>query len=181
MLPDSIRSTLLALGQKLREDKRARMLLCCALALLLLAAGLHLRPEKAQEEAPTQARASPTQESDEARLCALLSAVRGAGKVRVMLTYSEGPQTVFAAAQEQEASQNDREGSRSKERRDPVVVKSDDAQTGLVERTLSPVVQGVAVVCEGGGDPVVRAQIIAAVSALFSLNSNHISVAVMAS
>ena len=37
-------------------------------------------------------------------------------------------------------------------------------------------VTGAAVVCEGGGDPVVRERIVQTVSALFSLKSNHISV-----
>ena len=39
-----------------------------------------------------------------------------------------------------------------------------------------PKVSGAAVVCEGGGDPVVRAFVVETLSALLGIKSNHISV-----
>ena len=49
-------------------------------------------------------------------------------------------------------------------------------KTGL----LNPKVMGVAVICEGGEDPIVRERIYSLISALFDINTNSISVTVMA-
>ena len=179
MTTEKLKQTLQALLNRLKTDKRALVLLCAAALLLLAIVGADLHTGK---KAKSQAEAAPApaaQESDEARLCALLESIRGAGKTRVMLTYSEGEKTVYACAAD---SENEQSGAsfRSREKRDPVLLKGGDGQSGLVERTLSPVVQGVAVVCEGAGDPAVRARIVAAISALFSLGANHIIVAEMA-
>ena len=54
--------------------------------------------------------------------------------------------------------------------------KNGQEESGLVVREDYPAVTGAAVVCEGGGDPVVRERIVRTVSALFNLKSNHISV-----
>ena len=167
--------------EKFRSDKRAAILLAVGLALLLVLCLSDLHSSKNPKTDVEQPSVITDQQSDEARLCALLSCIRGAGAAEVMITYSEQTQFVFAAAQDSETESGQNGQQRSKEKRDPVILKGGESQTGLVERTLSPKVQGVAVVCKGASDPVVRSQIVSAVSALYGLGINHISVAEMAS
>ena len=169
-----------ALFQKVKCDRRALLLLCIGCALLVFVSLVDFHGgKKAASESP-QPVAAAAEESDEQRLQRLLSSIKGAGRVEVMLTYSEQTQTVYAAETERDDEQSETGRTRRKEKSNPVLLKGGDGQSGLVERMLAPKVQGVAVVCAGAADPLVRAQIIAAVSALFSLNSNHISVAALA-
>ncbi len=181
MTPETIKEAGLDLLKKLKADKRAVLLLCAAIVLLLLIGLSELHAAKEDKQEPQQTETVAEVQSDEARLCALLRHIRGAGRAEVMITYSEQAQTVFAAASNSETETDAVNTVRTKEKRDPVVLKSGDRQTGLVERTLLPKVQGIAVVCEGASDPTVRTQIVSAVSALFGLGINHISVAEMAS
>ncbi len=165
--------------QRLKTDKRALALLCAAAVLLVLAAFLQTGKDQAKQPA-AHALSPPAAQSDEERLCALLSSIRGAGKTRVMITYSEGAQTVFAAESDRETSVGADGDTRTKAKSDPVILKNENGQSGLAERVIEPKVQGVAVVCAGASNTFVRTQIIAAVSALFAISTNHISVAEMA-
>ncbi len=167
--------------EKLKADKRAVILLAVGLALLLVLCLSDRHSSKNPKNDVAQPSVTTEQQSDETRLRALLSSIRGAGSAEVMITYSEQTQFVYAAAQDSETESGQNGQVRNKEKRDPVILKGGETQTGLVERTLSPKVQGVAVVCEGASDPTVRSQIVSAVSALFGLGINHISVAEMAS
>ena len=51
---------------------------------------------------------------------------------------------------------------------------------GLIETVYAPEVLGVAVVCTGGDDPTVQADITALVQALTDVGTHHITVAKMA-
>lgn len=165
----------------MNSDKRVIILLCVGTAVLLMLGVSDLRTAKQPKSELESASDCAEAPSDETRLRSLLSHIRGAGAAEVMITYSEQAQTVYAAATDRETESGQNGIYRSKEKNDPVLLKGDQAQTGLVERTLSPKVRGVAVVCEGASDPRVRSQIVSAVSALFGLGINHISVAEMAS
>ena len=43
-------------------------------------------------------------------------------------------------------------------------------------KSVYPEIKGVAVVCEGASDPVVREQIVSVITALFDISSKNISV-----
>ena len=120
-----------------------------------------------------------TAKQDEAavqtQLCDLLGAIEGVGAVRVMLRTASSGETVYAANTDGTAERRDAQTNK-KEKNSVVIVKNTQGESGLVVREDYPAVTGAAVVCEGGGDPVVRERIVRTVSALFSLKSNHISV-----
>lgn len=109
-----------------------------------------------------------TQEtSDTAReLENILSQVKGAGKVRVLLTRAQGEKTVY---------QTDRNGDGSNV--DTVVVTgSDRTQQGLIQQIDPPVFLGAVIVCQGGDDPAVRLAIVDAVSDATGLGADRITV-----
>lgn len=156
----------------LRQDKKLLFLLCGAAALLVV---LLLPNGEKRESTQTQPQQAAPAQTLEADLCALLGAIEGVGDVRVMLRTASSGETVYAANTDAAADTRDAQTS-SKEKNSVVIVKNAQGETGLVVGTTLPAVTGAAVVCEGGGDPVVRARVTETIHALFGLSTNHISV-----
>ena len=170
MKTDALKQTGERFAALLRQDKKAAVLLFAAAGLLvvLLVTGGSGRSKAQPQPEPADTAAQSTQQE----LCELLGAIRGVGKVQVMLQFASAGSTVYA----ENSDSTLQDGSGRKEKNNVVVIKSGQSESGLVVRKETPAVTGAAVVCEGGGDPVVRAQIVETVSALFRLTSNHISV-----
>ena len=156
----------------LKQDKKTALLLLGAAAFLLLR--LFTGGKKTDVPAPEPAEAMSAQALEQ-QLCDLLGAIEGVGAVRVMLRTASSGETVYAANTDGTAERRDAQTNK-KEKNSVVIVKNTQGESGLVVREDYPAVTGAAVVCEGGGDPVVRERIVRTVSALFSLKSNHISV-----
>lgn len=172
MKADALKRTGERIAALLRQDKKAAVLLFAALGLLLV---LLLTGGKGQSSAQPQPEPADTAaQTTQQELCTLLGAIRGVGRVQVMLQFASAGSTVYA--ENTDSTLQDGAGSGRKEKNNVVIIKSGQSESGLVVRKETPVVTGAAVVCEGGGDPVVRAQIVETVSALFRLKSNHISV-----
>lgn len=103
--------------------------------------------------------------SMEIRLTNILSQIRGAGKVSVMLTVAAGEETVF------------QEDTGSSGLTDTVTVTDKDRnQSGLVVQVLPPRYLGAVVVCQGADDPMVRLAIAETVSSLTGLGTDRISI-----
>ncbi len=114
-------------------------------------------------------------ERDKKELTQLLSDVAGAGKTRVMISYESSEEVVFVADTQTDTAEN-----KSDTKREYIIIDEGSDETGLVAKTIYPCVRGVAVVCQGGGNPIVKEQIISIVSALFDISTNKITVADMA-
>lgn len=105
---------------------------------------------------------------DTQQLCAqleeLLTMVKGAGQVKVLLTVAQGLQTVYQA---------DTNGTSV----DTVTVTDENRnETGLVQQINGPKYQGAIVLCQGADDPQVRLDITEAVSKITGLGANQIAV-----
>lgn len=112
-------------------------------------------------------------ENLEAEVEKLLSKVNGAGKVSVMLTYESDEEKIYATDTETEVQGENKSQNSSRH----IIVDSSSGETGLVVKTIYPEIRGVAIVCSGADNPVVRSEISALVSALFDIGSNRISIA----
>lgn len=105
-----------------------------------------------------------------------LENIKGAGKTKVILTFETYEETVYAYDKDEKHTSDG-----TKDYSDEyVIIDSGDAEAGLKLKILSPKIRGVAVICEGGDNPIIKEQITSALSALFDISSNNISVAVMA-
>lgn len=136
---------------------------------LVLAVGLLLMclPEGKTSESGQSASAPSVSAPDAAeQLEEILAQVDGAGKVKVLLTQSEGARTVY---------QTDR-GSDGVSVDTVIVTDADRAQQGLVSQIDPPVYLGAVIVCQGGGDPKVRLAIVEAVSDATGLGADRITV-----
>lgn len=173
MKPERWNAALRRVTDVLKQDKKTAFLLLGAAALLVLL--LCCGGKKTDVPAPEPASEAASAQALEQQLCDLLGAIEGVGAVRVMLRTASSGETVYAANTDGTAERRDAQTNK-KEKNSVVIVKNTGGESGLVVREDYPAVTGAAIVCEGGGDPVVRERIVQTVSALFSLKSNHISV-----
>ena len=160
------------------------------LAVLLLFAGIAalLLSEITSGKASVDADVSTTVDSVETdeyvegletRLTAIISAIDGAGKTKVMITLDSGSEDIYLHDYDY-GENSDSSGKNSLERKDEyVIVDGSEGEQGIVVRIAEPKVRGVAVVCQGAGSELVRSQIIEAVTALLDISSARVSVAKM--
>ena len=140
--------------------------------LLVVLAGLSLMalPEGKKAEAEPEAAApqTETRQDLQAELEEILGKIQGAGRVQVLLTQREGPQTVY---------QTDEDSKDSGVRSDTVLLNgADRSQTGLVRQVNPPTYLGAVIVCQGADSASVRLAIAQAVSSVTGLTTNKITV-----
>ena len=101
-------------------------------------------------------------------LAAILSQIKGAGRVEVLLTEAKGAETMY---------QSDENSGSDTQRQDTVIISgSDRSQNGLVRQINPPSYLGAIVVCQGADSAAVRLAIVQAVSSVTGLGSDHITV-----
>lgn len=101
----------------------------------------------------------------------IIGSIEGVGKCKVMLTLKNTNESVYAKNSEESSD----ESSYSKNY-EYVLYDGQDGETPVLIKQYFPQIQGVAVVCEGGGNTLVREQVINAVSSLFNISTSKISV-----
>lgn len=115
----------------------------------------------------------------EERITSIISSIDGAGATRVMITLESGNEDVYLHNYDY-GEDVDSSGAGNRELRDEyVIVNAENGEKGIVVRVEEPEIRGVAIVCEGGGNSYVRAEIIATVTALLNISSARVSVAKM--
>ena len=108
----------------------------------------------------------------EQKLETILSAMEGAGRVRVLLTEAQGEQQHFQMDQDKRQS-----GDSGDLKTDTVIITAQDrSQQGLIQRTDPPVYRGAVVLCQGADSARVRLAVVEAVAAVTGLTSDKISV-----
>ena len=149
--------------------------------ILLLGLILMVLPGKAQKQPlPEATEAAPEQVSSlaitEERLSGLLSKIRGAGAVEVMLSLRSGEQVEYQS----DVSQQWEEGSQQRQESNTVLYSSGSGvQSALVRRVEAPVYQGAVVVCQEADDPAVKLAIVESVSSVTGLGADQITVVKM--
>ena len=152
----------------LEKYKYALLVLAVGVVLLLLPTGGGGGEKKAAPGSETVAEAFDL-EAFEEKLAGTLSAVDGAGEVRVVLTLAGGSRQVLA--QDREV---DGDGGQTSE---TVTLGRGSGEQGVVPlQTLAPSFRGALVVCPGGDDPAVRLRLTQAVASLTGLGSDHIAI-----
>ena len=101
----------------------------------------------------------------------LLSSIDGVGRCRVMITLKSSAESVYA----KNTQENKNEGSYSGSY-EYVLYDGSDGESPVLLKEYLPDVQGVAIVCDGADNTVVRENVVNSVSALFNLSVSKISV-----
>ena len=107
----------------------------------------------------------------ENRLTTVISSIDGVGKCRVMITLENTSESVYAVNRDSRL-----DNSVSDTNDEYVIYDSDKGKRPVLIKEYFPKVQGVTVVCSGGDNSLVREKIISAVTALFNIPSNRVSV-----
>lgn len=110
-------------------------------------------------------------ESLEKETAEIISSIEGAGVCKVMLTLKNTNESIYAENNEEDV----KEGSFSK-KNEYVLYDEGNGDSPLLIQQKFPQVQGVAVVCSGGDNTVVRENIIKCISALYDIPSTRINV-----
>ena len=136
--------------------------------LLMLGVLLMLLPKKQETEPEAPVSVPDSVDSLEEDLARILTRIRGAGRVEVLLTEYAGTETLY---------QTDADRTADSLREDTVVVSDRErGESGLVRQVIPPRYMGAVVVCQGGDNPAVKLAILEAVSRATGLKSNQISV-----
>ena len=111
----------------------------------------------------------------ERRLVNALKHVEGVGKVKVMITVNSSKEAVVNKDSPYEQSSSEKEKT-VKEDEQTVLVEENGKKVPYVIKEVEPVVEGVVVVAQGGGNDIIKNQIVEAVSVLFHISSYKVKV-----
>lgn len=171
-----------------------KLILLVAAGVLLVVIALPTPKEESKEKASVENSTVAEQSEEAYRQCvkenleALLSKISGAGQVSVMITWQTTSEKVIKEDSQYEKSSVKQEGENGQrtdseeirnQKNSIYITDSEGNQIPYVVKELTPVVSGVAVVAEGGGDAKVAAEIVNTVEALFQLPANKIAVSKM--
>ena len=187
------RTPLGTFSERFRTDKRLRYAAYAAIAavaLLLYAVGTE-RFSCAARAAPASMQSAVEQTASrdalEVRLIEVLSKIRGAGKVDVLVTYETTGEIVTAVSSRTDEEVRDAiAGQDSSSQRsvstvtEPALVKNEAGQTPIVLSEKEPTVRGVIVVAEGAAQLSVRRDLQNAVRAVTGAAISKIEVFEMA-
>jgi len=120
----------------------------------------------------------------EEKLAKILSEIQNAGDVKVMISYQTGVETVPLIDTKDsntitEESNND-SARRTEQNSVETSIIFNQEKSGnrvpYISKTIMPVVEGVIVTCDGGGNELVRANIIKAVTVITGVSPNKVQV-----
>lgn len=175
------------------RDKHTWLVLGLFGALLLVIAMPAGSPKTQEEDAGADASAGGQEETEapgtqedagevaalERRLEETLSLVDGAGRVRVMITLKDnGARVVEKDTSRQTGAGLSGEGT-TEVSESSVFERTGDGEQPFVSNELTPQVEGVLVVAEGGGDSLVKQNILQSIMSLFPLEAHKITIVKM--
>ena len=115
-----------------------------------------------------------------------LENIDGVGDVKVMVSFESGEENIYAQQEKSDNQTNTNsdekkqsENSHNTTENEYIIIKNSGGESALIEKTLQPVIQGVAVVCEGADDIVVIAAVTNSISAVLNVPSHKICVTKM--
>lgn len=122
----------------------------------------------------------------EDRVCEVLGQIKGAGKVRVMINFSDSGEIVTATTNNSsidKTTDTSTSGNRTTESKtdniSPVIIQKDGEDTPLIVKEIAPDVLGVVVVAEGADNVAVRINLLQAVQTLLNVDSNRVEIFTM--
>ncbi len=182
---ESIAARVAAALQKNKKLEIGVYALIVALIVLLyfstiMPAKKDARTANAEQDA---AISTSVEQETETRLAGVLSNIKGAGHVEVMITYETGPELVTAMSVDTNSNRSTTsdDGHESTtehetESRKPATVSGGGGSQPIVLTEIQPAVRGVIVVAEGAGDIMVRLNLQRAVQTVLNVPVQSIEV-----
>lgn len=135
--------------------------------------------EEAADTAAETPEADDTVSQLETRLEETLSLIDGAGKVRVMITLKDSGEKVVEKDITRRTGQEEAGTGQTDLTQSSVYEKTDEGELPYISNELAPQVEGVLVVAQGGGNSLVKQNILQGVMALFPIEAHKITIVKM--
>lgn len=181
-ISDALKKATDSIAEKTRLDKKLLAIMALAFAgiIALMLSEVVPQEKKAEDEPQSESQTQTDYAAEtEAKLKDILSAIEGAGRVKVMVTLESSGEEIYLRDTSLSSDGNDKSGISSDEVNKYIIVDNGDGESGIVAKVISPKIRGVAVVCDGGSSTVVRAAITQTVTALLNISSARVSVTKM--
>lgn len=141
-------------------------------------------PKTVQAQPPVENTTESGQESDptaalEKRLEETLSLIDGAGRVRVMITLKDTGEKVVEKDVARRTETDSGGSQNTDQSQSSVYARDGSVETPYISNELTPQVEGVLVVAQGGGNSMVKQNILQSVMALFPLEAHKITIVKM--
>ncbi len=112
----------------------------------------------------------------ESKLESVLSQVKGAGQVKVMITLDGSPELVYAMDSDSKVSNSSSGGTTTTSSQTPIIVSKNGSSSPLILTEILPKVKGVIVVSSGANDVSIKLDILNSVSTLLGISTDKINV-----
>jgi stage III sporulation protein AG len=178
-----------SIAEKFKKNKKLETIVYAILILLVAAIFLStlIKPKANEPEEPetgeSEAAQMRNEQQIEEKLKQVLSSIRGAGRVEVMITYETGTEIVPAFSSDKQSSSTTNESDTSEssttsetESKQPATVSQNGGYQPIVLTEKQPVVRGVIVVAEGAADILVKLDIQLAVQTVLDVDADCIEV-----
>ena len=152
------------------------ILLLIGLLLLVIAIPVSEEKEETEEMLVSEVDMNAYAQMLERRMEAVLQKVNGVGEVDVMITLSSSAEKIVEKEREKLNESVDQEGKSTTTYESSETAVYDGKESPYIKKELSPKIEGVLVVAQGGDEPLVREEIIEAVQALFGIEVHKIKV-----
>lgn len=160
------------------ENKKLRsnifLALLAGVLLLAMGKGFFGGEKETPAQAETQTASDVAERETETRMAEILSKVQGAGAVDVMLTYCRTEERTIA--QDEVREESERDGKFRVEQKAVLTEEKGGNTAPFILSENAPVIEGVVIVAEGGGDATVQAALHQAAEALCNVPAHKIPV-----
>ncbi len=164
------------IADRLRNDKKLLVIAAVMIVGIILTVissfGIETE-EKEQNSLQTEKIFNESEYTDklENKLEEMISLINGAGETKVIVTLECDYETVYA-----KDGSIEKDNDSTDEDSEYIIIDSRDVQGGLVLKTVTPKIRGVAVVCAGGDSIYVKTAVTDLLAAVLDIGTNHISV-----
>lgn len=184
-----VQTFFMQLGSKMKENRKLELIIYALLGIAVLAifiSSLLPKSKQAENTENISSQTSTVYESEtdvENRLESVLSKIRGAGKVEVMITYETGVEIVPAMSSDKESTSSESNGnnqdsltSNQSESLTPATISQSGNDIPIVLTEIKPKVRGVIVIAEGAADIMVKLDLQYAVQTVLGVPASCIEV-----
>lgn len=153
------------IGKLIQDKKSLAFIICCLfIGIMLILSG--------SGSSKTTIKTEKTTDNITTQLEKTLSQVEGAGKVKVLINYSQSGEKILAYDMESNVNEKDN----GKENNSKSEVVYDGNKMPVILKEYMPKVEGVIIVAQGGNIEGVKKQLISGTVALLGIDSHKIEV-----
>lgn len=165
---------------KLLSGKNLKIIILCIVFVVALILFLKMSGTKSMVKSTTTSSVQFQTSLDysrqlETKLESVLSQIKGAGNVKVMITLDGSPELVYAMDSNEKVS-NNTSGSTTTSSSTPILVQTNGTTSPLILTEVLPKVKGVIVVSSGANDISIKLDILNSVSTLLDISTDKINV-----